>query len=139
MSYNLFQCTYGKILPCKLIRKQNALWSAFPEPVFRKKCKVSFRQNGITVHPVLGIPDMNLHVCAGNIIIMKMNHLRDTHSGRIHCGEHGFIFQVIRSIKKPVNFISRKYCWEFVLYYHAWNSDIIPQNVKYIPIEKTDG
>ena len=28
---------------------------------------------------------------------------------------------------------------EFVLYYHAWNSDIIPQNVKYIPIEKTDG
>ena len=42
-------------------------------------------------------------------------------------------------IKKPVNFISRKYGWEFVLYYHAWNSDIIPQNVKYIPIEKTDG
>ena len=82
---------------------------------------------------------MNLHVCAGNIIIMKMNHFRDTHSGRIHCGEHGFIFQVIRSIKKPANFISRKYGWEFVLYYHAWNSDIIPQNVKYIPIEKTDG
>ena len=47
--------------------------------------------------------------------------------------KHGFIFQVVRSIKKPVNFISRKYGWEFVLYYHAWNSDIIPQNVKYIP------
>ena len=42
--------------------KQNAFWSAFFEPVFCKKRKVSFRQNGITIHPVLCIPDMDLHV-----------------------------------------------------------------------------
>ena len=70
---------------------------------------------------------------------MKMNHFRDTHSGRIHGGKHGFIFQIIRSIKKFIDFINRKYDREFVIYHHAWNSDIIPQNVKYIPIEKADG
>lgn len=67
---------------------------------------------------------------------MKMDHLGHTHSGRIYGGEHGFIFQVIRSIKKPVNFINRKYDREFVLYQHAQNRDIIPKNVKYISAKK---
>ena len=53
-------------------------------------------------------------------------HFGDTHSGRIHRGKHGFIFQVICSTKKLIDFTSRKYGWEFVFYYHAWNGDIIP-------------
>ena len=70
---------------------------------------------------------------------MEMDHFGDTHSGRIHRGKHGFIFQVICSTKELIGFTSRKYGWEFVFYYHAWNGDIIPQNTEHIPIEKTDG
>ena len=79
---------------------------------------------------------MNLHMGAENILVMKINNFEDTRFERIHGGKHSFILQVIRSIKKFIDFINGKYDRELVLYHHAWSGDIIPQNVKYIPIEK---
>ena len=51
-----------QVIPGKFIRKQDSTGTPFLKPVLCKDIQTPFRKNCIAVHPVLRIPDMNLHI-----------------------------------------------------------------------------
>ena len=61
-SHHLLQCTDCQVIPGKFIRKQDSTGTPFLKPVLCKDIQTPFRKNCIAVHPVLRIPDMNLHI-----------------------------------------------------------------------------
>ena len=61
-SHHLLQCTDCQVIPSKFIRKQDSTGTPFFKPVLCKDIQTPFRKNCIAVHPVLRIPDMNLHI-----------------------------------------------------------------------------
>ncbi len=76
----LFQSTDRQIITGKFIRKQDATGTTFLKPVLCKDIQTPFGENGITIHSILGIPDMDLHIRTGDIVIMKMDHFRNSHA-----------------------------------------------------------
>lgn len=137
--HHLLQCIDRQVITGKFIRKQDSMGTSFLKPVLCKDIQTPFGKNRISIHPVLCISDMNLHICAGDIIIMQMDHFGNTHSGRIHGCKHSLIFEVINSIQQTVDFIHRQNSWKFMLQNHAGDSNVIPKDVQDIPIEKADG
>ncbi len=67
---------------------------------------------------------------------MQVDHFGNTHSGRVHCCEHGFIFKILNGIQKTVDLIGSKNCWKFPLHDHAWDQSVIPKDVQDIPVKK---
>ena len=62
-------------------------------PVFCKESEILTGKDRISVNPPFCLPDMDRHVRAGNIIIVKMDNFRYTQTGRIHGGNNCFVFE----------------------------------------------
>ena len=61
-SHHLLQCTDCQVITSKFIRKQDPTGTSFLKPVLCKDIQTPFRKNCIAIHPVLRIPDMDLHI-----------------------------------------------------------------------------
>lgn len=138
-AHHLFQCTDYQVITGELIREQDSPGPSLLKPVLCKDIQIPPGKNRIAIHPVLCIPDMDLHICAGNIIIMQMDDFGNAHSGRIHRCKHSFIFYVINSVQQTVDFINRQNSRKFVFRNHARDCNVIPKDVQDIPIEKANG
>lgn len=77
-AHHLFQSTDCQVITGELIREQDSTGPSFLKPVLCKNIQTPPGENRIAVHPVLCIPDMDLHICAGNIIIMQMDDFGNT-------------------------------------------------------------
>ena len=137
-AHHLFQGTHGQIAAGKLIREQDAAWPALCKPVFCEEIQTPLGKDRITVHPVLRIPHMDLHICTGNVIIMQMDHFGNPHSGSVHGCKHCSVFNVINSFQQTVNLIRCKYSREFPLYNHTRDNSIIPKDVQDISVKKVE-
>src|SRR5699024_1839319 len=89
-AHHLFQSTDCQVITGELIREQDSTGTYFLKPVLCKDIQTPHGKDRIAVHKVFCIPDMDLHLCAGNIIIMLMDDFGNTHSGRIHGCKHSF-------------------------------------------------
>ena len=137
-AHHLFQSTDCQVITGELIREQDSHGPSFLKPVLCKDIQTPLGKDRIAVHPVFCIPDMDLHLCAGNIIIMQMDDFGNTHSGRIHGCNIALYFM---SSQRPqaVDFINRQNSWKFMFQNHARDCNVIPKDVQDIPIEKADG
>lgn len=60
--HDLFQSTDCQVITGKFIWKQDATGTTFLKSVLCKDIQTTLRENGIAVHPVFRIPDMDLHI-----------------------------------------------------------------------------
>ena len=121
------QSTDCQVITGELIREQDSTGPSFLKPVLCKDIQTPLGKDRIAVHPVFCIPDMDLHLCAGNIIIMQMDDFGNTHSGRIHGCKHSCILYVVNSVQQAVDFINRQNSWKFMFQNHARDCNVIPK------------
>ena len=61
-AHHLLQCTDCQVITGEFIRKQDSTRPSFLKPVLCKDIQTTLGKDCITIHPVLSISDMYLHI-----------------------------------------------------------------------------
>ena len=81
-------------------------WSAIDPPVVRQRIQSEGIQHSQAGRAVLGLADMDVHLCAADVLIAKMADLADPKTGTVHQDDHDLCLQVIDRVDDCGDLIS---------------------------------